>query len=130
MWNIRAHGKTDFFINIEPDDVVFVAVLKKGPTVHINKSSLVRCHHVAEYDENVFLSFPMTILDATSILIEFPESTEDGLMARWKLVIPKSPCIFPNIQIIEMYTNVSEFIIDASSESNPEWIRKSYLNIY
>jgi hypothetical protein len=130
MWSIRAHHKNSHeIISIDADDIVFVAVLKRGPIVHTSKDSLVRCYHIAEYDNNVNLSFDMSILDSSCITQEYPEFATIGLMGRWKLLAPKMLSKFPTIVLLENYENVYDFRNDVISDINPSWIKNSYLNI-
>lgn len=129
MWSIKAHSKKDFLLSIDADDIVFVAVLKRGPLVHKHDDSLFRCHHIAEYEDGVNLSFNMTILNATSVSLDYPEFISTGIMGRWKLISPKSNTNIPTIILIEHYSSANEFINDAISETNPTWIKKSYTKI-
>lgn len=131
MWSIEAFGEKqrDFRIHIPADDVVFVAVIKRGPTVHIGKSSVVRCYHLAEYDDAVRLGFSMSILDATATEVKYPDFSGEGIMGRWKLLSPKAGCTIPKIALIEIFENVNEFLNEALDKSNPEWIRSSYASI-
>jgi hypothetical protein len=129
MWAIQAFGKREFSVPIAADDVVFVAVLKRGPTVHIGKNSNVRCYHIAEYEPGIRLGLCMSILDATSTDMIYRDFSNDGLMGRWRLVAPRPGTNVPRVALIESFENVSDFLTEALDRSNPEWIRSSYASI-
>jgi hypothetical protein len=128
MWTLQYFkpNEAKYFCskNIEPDDVVFVAVLKKGPTTHIGDFSMVRCIHLANESNSTNLVLPMSILDASSLSASHPSFSE-GLMGKWKLVSPKKGRL-PFIKILEIYDNANEFLDSALKESNPSWAREPY----
>jgi hypothetical protein len=130
MWSLTAIGPSSTVIKVPADDVVFCAVLKKGPTVHISKSSKVRCTHIAEFNgvKNTFLTFSMSILDATEADAKYPSFSTEGIMGKWKLIAPKCGSV-PSVILLGVFDHAEEFVAEAISTNNPEWVRNSYAAI-
>jgi hypothetical protein len=126
MWSLEATNQNK--IRIPADDVVFSAVLRKGPTTHVGKTSRVRCTHIAEYSKNSHILFFMSILEATATESRNPEFSSDGIMGKWKLVPPKEGDV-PLIVLLEVFDSVSDFVMEAIGPNNPEWVRKSYADL-
>lgn len=127
MWTLQyfkpndaRFSKTKF---IASDDVVFVAVLKRGATTHIGDFSMVRCIHLAEENDSTSLILPMSILDASNLSASY--DFHEGLMGKWKLIAPKKGTL-PSIKLIELFENANEFLDAALKESNPIWAREPY----
>jgi hypothetical protein len=129
MWSLQTFGKREFSLPIAADDLVFVAVLKKGPTVHIGKQSNVRCYHIAEYEPGTRLGFQMSILDATATDMNHRDFSEDGLMGRWRLLAPRQGTNIPRVALVEAFENVNDFLIESLDRNNPDWIRSSYASV-
>ena len=151
MWKIEEYyekQKGNKYLQILNDDIEFVAILKRGPTFHENRRSLVKCMHIIpRYEDNKesdemseedkekkeqgYLNFYTSVLEATKIEAKYPEFYEDGLMGKWKLIAPslavtKENLNHPTIKLVEYFSDVYEFFKCASNEVNPDWIRKSY----
>lgn len=126
MWSLKSYGKRKFSLPIAADDLVFVAVLKRGPTVHIGKNSNVLCYHVAEYEPGTRLGFNMSILEATATEMTYQEFSEDGLMGRWRLIAPRQETNIPRVALIEVFDDVNDFLIESLDKNNPDWVRSSY----
>ena len=129
MWSIQAFGKKEFSVPILPDDIVFVAVLRRGPIVSIGKQSNVRCYHLGEYEPGIRLGFSMSILDATATEMNYRDFSSDGLMGRWRLIAPRYGTTTPRVALVESINDVNEFLSEALDKNNPEWIRSSYAAI-
>jgi hypothetical protein len=113
-------------IQIDPDDVVFYAVMKRGPTVHCQGHTSVRCTHIAEHRQG-FLELHMTLLDATYVEHLNQEFSSIGVMGMWKLLKPKLN--EPSFKLERIYDSAEEFLEEAKSSSNPDWAKKCYENL-
>jgi hypothetical protein len=131
MWKLLLHsGNITKKLDIEPDDIVFYAILKRGPTIHVNGTTTVRCFDIAEFHENgERLSFQMSLLDATYVESFYPDFLTHGIMAKWKLNVPKLIPQVPYISFLNIIDNVTEFISFATHTNNPEWVRSSYSHL-
>lgn len=128
MWSLQTHGPNSVRFSIPADDVVFFAVLQRGPTVHADKVTYVRCLHVAEWDTcGSRLGLTMSLLDATAIEAKYADFVGDGLMGRWQLVKPEKGQE-PRIKLLHAFNNgsVIDFVNEALGDDNPEWVRRSY----
>jgi hypothetical protein len=146
MWKIEEYyekQKGNKYFQILNDDIEFAAILKRGPTFHENRKSLVKCMHIIpRYDvdeetyemseedkrkkeEQGYLNFYMSVLEATKIEAKYPEFYEDGLMGKWKLIAP-STGNHPTIKLVEYFSDVYEFFKCANNEVNPNWVKNSY----
>lgn len=127
MWELCVFGDTKSFctstFKIPPDDIVFSAIIRRGPTVHIGKSTLVRCYHVGEWQKNSYLSFNCTLLEATLIEQKHPEFVEDGIMGRWRISKIGNTV---HLKFLHCYHLTHDFLEDVFSAENPQWIKKSY----
>ena len=129
MWKLRVFSlnREENSIAISEDDVVFIAVIKRGPFVHTKRKSYVRCFHIAELEKGKSIGFQMSILNATSIESKHKDFINDGLMGKWKLVPPKvGEQQFPQIVLLEVYQDANVFMQEVLEETNPDWVRKSY----
>ena len=130
MWELSVFGssltsfkKSSFFI--PPDDLVFTAAIKRGPTVHIGKKTSVRCIHVAEWENNSVLVFSATLLEASSIEARHPQFGEDGIMGKWLLSISTGDNE-AKLKFLSLYDTTENFLEDVLSYDNPIWIRRGY----
>jgi hypothetical protein len=117
-------------IEIFPDDISFLAILKRGPTIHMkNKISLVRCSHIIEAETTekniLYYQFYMSILEASKIEIRNDTFLNDGIMGKWKFVFDAKQKI-PKIKLVQSYTNIYDFFKEACGVENPEWIRNTF----
>jgi hypothetical protein len=112
-------------LDIDPDDVVFYAVMKRGPTVHLQGKTSVRCMHIAENERGV-LELNMSLLDATHVEHLNEEFLTIGVMGLWKLLKPKDSTV-PTFKLEKLITNADEFLNEAQSRTNPFWVRDSYM---
>ena len=111
-------------VSVQEDDITFVAVLKRGETVHnFKEGTYVRNYHLGDQ-----LMFRSSLLEATSIEFKYPEYVQEGLMGKWKIVRPTEGNV-PNIVLIEEYQDVHKFLKDAKHLDNAEWIRNTYLKL-
>ena len=125
VWTLLFKQKSEQVkVLIDPDDVVFYAVMKRGPTVHIQGKTAVRCTHVAEHEKG-YLQLNMSLLDATHVEHLNEEFLTIGVMGVWKLLAPKESGL-PTCKLEKLMTNVDEFLYEAQSITNPYWVRDSY----
>lgn len=128
MWSIKfRRDDTVCGITIEPDDVVFYAVMKRGPTIHIGGKTAVRCSHVANHFRG-YLELNMSLLDASHVEHLNEEFCTIGVMGAWKLLKPNGDSI-PTFKLEKLITNADDFLQEAKSESNPQWVRESYVSL-
>ena len=122
------------YIQIIPDDISFLAILRRGPTIHLkNKLSLVRCSHIIEVEDNeqkeepitFYYQFYMSVLEASKIEMRNENFLEDGIMGKWKFVFDSKNKI-PKIKLLQTYTSIFDFFKEACDKENPEWIRKTF----
>lgn len=97
MWLIKKVDNT--FLEIEEDDICFVAFIKRGKTVHTFKETFVEGIHEKYI-------FAMTLLEATKI-----ENFENGIFAEFQIIKPKHK---------QIYIKFKSFSEDTSS--NPYWL--------
>jgi len=112
----------------EDDDVPFTCILKRSSTIHGKFDTKVRCTHIGDYKLPFHhIGFNTTLLEATSLEIKFPDFAKDGLMGRWKFVLPTKNDKEPTILLIKSFSTIESFMEEAISEKNPDWVRQSYL---
>jgi hypothetical protein len=130
MWSLPfynpSEAKSRRVSLIAPDDVVFTAVMKRGPTVHL-KLSQVRCFHVAAESDGLHLGLGMSILEATSISNRY--AFHEGVMGKWKLITPAEEGSVPSITLLSIFENANDFLSEVIQDSNPSWARKPYLDL-
>ena len=125
MWSIRFRKQDSLHtVEIDPDDVVFYAVMRRGPTMHINGKTAVKCTHVAE-DENGGMELNMSLLDATHVEHLNEEFKTIGVLGIWKLLKPLGDK-YPTFKLERLVSNADDFLAEAKSIANPEWVRKCY----
>jgi hypothetical protein len=117
-------------IEIIPDDISFLAILRRGPTIHMkNKLSIVRCSHIIEVEnknKNTFYyQFYMSILEASKLEMRNEDFLNHGIMGKWKFVFDAKHKI-PKIKLVQTYTSVIDFFEEACGNENPEWIRNTF----
>ena len=128
MWSLpfRSDKSVITRIPIDADDVVFYAVMKRGPTVHLQGKTAVKCTHVAEHEKGV-LEINMSLLDATYVEHLNDEFCTLGVMGVWKLLRPGGKDLIPTFKLEKLMNNADDFLAEAKSSSNPFWVRESYM---
>jgi hypothetical protein len=128
MWELYVHDGRIFSrevsrLLIPEDEIVFYAAICKGPTVHIGKETSVRLIHVAEYEPGLFITFKSSLLESTYLDARFPEFSEEGIMGKWLLHGVNGK---PRLKFLQKIDAVQDFLEEAKSAENPQWIRRSY----
>ena len=114
-------------VRISADDVPFVAVLRRGPTVHtLQGGTRVQCVHLGEWAPRQHLAPFMTLLQATTIEASYPEFCTEGVMARWRLLPPRKGSYEPLVELVAVLPDAAQFLAEAAAPENPEWMRRSY----
>ena len=129
MWNIELlnfKNERKLF-EIPSDDVTFIAALKREETVHnLKDGTFVRLKHLCCDTENFYIIFHCSLLEATSIELKYPLFAREGLMGKWKLMIPKQKSQMPYITLINEIVDTKQFLKECKSDENPDWIKKYY----
>jgi hypothetical protein len=128
MWSIQFRkGETLGSIQIDADDVIFFAVMKRGPTMHIRGKTAVKCTHIAEHEHGT-MEISMNLLDATYVEHLNEEFCTLGVMGVWKLLKPVDTQ-YPTMKLERIVNNADDFLAEAKSSSNPSWVREAYKNL-
>jgi hypothetical protein len=123
MWTLQFRGSAKK-LTIPPDDVVFTAILVRGPTRHTKFASTATAFHLPEAS-GCQLEFSMTVLEASAIDAKYPDFGDDGLMGRWKLIAPKATS-GPSVCLLKAFEDPKLFLTEALSTENPDWVRTLY----
>ena len=128
MWKIFIHdnsfmSKEVGVLNLSEEERVIYAAIRKGPNVHIGKDTSVRLIHVGEYESGKFLIFSASLMESTFLEAKYPEYSSEGIMGKWLLYNSDGK---PKLKFLQKIENVKDFLEEAQSTDNPEWIRRSY----
>jgi hypothetical protein len=147
-WTLKVQRKDQSQLSkftIAEDDIIFYAVLKRAQIEHFktngngNYKTRVRVLHLGDTEIGNIV-FYMTLLESSTIENFYPQFQTSGLMGRWKLITPISANahnnkeIEPFVSLVQAFDEKSlalteEFLRCAQSKKNPEFIRKSYIQL-
>jgi len=147
-WTLKLQRENESQLSkfkIAEDDVIFYAILKRAQVEHFkingngNYKTRVRVLHLGDTEEG-HIVFYMTLLESSTLEHFYPQFEKNGLMGRWKLITPINAHahinkeIEPFVSLVQAFDEKSlalteEFLRCAQSKKNPEFIRKSYIQL-
>ena len=152
-WTLKLQRENESQLSkfkIAEDYVILYAILKRAQVEHFkingngNYKTRVRVLHLGD-TEGGHIVFYMTLLESSTLEHFYPQFEKNGLMGRWKLITPinahahnnkekQSIDIEPFVSLVQAFDEknfalTEEFLRCAQSKKNPEFIRKSYLQL-